>query len=363
MTGSTVITPPRQTDPEKLNAFVGKMLGDLGAVATATLIIIGDKLGLYRELQKGEPLTSEELAARTGTAERYVREWLANQAASGYLEYDAATRRFSLPPEQGFMLADESSPLYVNGLFELLQSMFVDEPAISERFRTGMGLGWHEHDPRLFEGCERFFRPGYNANLVKSWIPALTGVEEKLRRGASVADVGCGLGASTIIIAQAYPNSRFHGFDYHAESIALARERAKAAGVSDRVTFEVASAKSIPRDGYDLVAFFDCLHDMGDPIGAAKAVREALAPGGTWLLVEPYANDRLEENLNPIGRIYYACSTALCTPASLSQEVGLALGAQAGEARIHKVVSEAGFSHFRRAAETPFNIVYEIRVH
>jgi 2-polyprenyl-3-methyl-5-hydroxy-6-metoxy-1,4-benzoquinol methylase len=353
--------PPRRTDPDKLNALVGKMLGDLGAVATAALVIIGDKLGLYRELQKGQALTSAELASRTGTSERYVREWLANQAASGYVDYDAATQRFSLPPEQGFMLADENSPLFVNGLFELLQSMIVDEPAIADRFRTGKGFGWHEHDARLFEGCERFFRPGYHAHLVSSWIPALEGVEQKLRSGARVADVGCGLGASTIIMAQAYPNSRFEGFDYHATSIELARARAKSAGVAERTLFDVAPAKELPPRGYDLITFFDCLHDMGDPVGAAKSVRSALAPGGTWMLVEPFANERLEENLNPIGRIYYACSTILCTPASLSQEVGSALGAQAGEPRMRKVAEDAGFTHFRRAAETPFNIVYEVK--
>ncbi len=362
MSIETAAAPARHPEPEKLNAFVGKMLGDLGAIATAALVIIGDKLGLYRELQKGESLTSAELAERTGTAERYVREWLANQAASGYLEYEAATQRFSLPPEQGFMLGDEGSPLYVNGLFQLLQSMIVDEPAIAERFRTGKGFGWHEHDARLFEGCERFFRPGYNANLVTSWIPALQGVEQKLRKGAKVADVGCGLGASTIIMAQAYPNSLFHGFDYHAKSIGIARERAKAAGVGDRIVFEVATAKAIPQNDYDLIACFDCLHDMGDPVGAAKAVRRALAPDGTWMLVEPFANDRLEENLNPIGRIFYGCSTMLCTPGSLSQEVGAALGAQAGETRISRIASDAGFAHFRRATETPFNIVYEVKV-
>jgi SAM-dependent methyltransferase len=361
MAVDTLAAPARATDPDKLNAFIGQMLGDLGAVATAALVVIGDKLGLYRELQKGEALTSAELAANTGTSERYVREWLANQAASGYIEYDPATQRFSLPAEQGFMLADESSPLYVNGLFQLLQSMIVDEPAIAERFRTGTGFGWHEHDARLFDGCERFFRPGYNANLVSSWIPALEGMEQKLRDGAKVADVGCGLGASTIIMAQAYPNSRFYGFDYHAGSIELARERAKAAGVADRIVFQTAGAKEVPADGYDFIAYFDCLHDMGDPVGAAKNVRRALAPDGTWMVVEPFAGDRLEDNLNLVGRIYYACSTMLCTPASLSQEVGLALGAQAGEARIREVAKEAGFTRFRRAAETPFNIVYEIK--
>jgi 2-polyprenyl-3-methyl-5-hydroxy-6-metoxy-1,4-benzoquinol methylase len=329
----------RQPDPDKLNAFVGKMLGDLGAVANNALVIIGDKLGLYR----------------------YVREWLAAQAASGYVDYDPATQRFSMPAEQAFMLADENSPLNVTGLFELLQSTIVDEPALTERFRTGKGFGWHEHDERLFEGTERFFRPGYNAHLVNEWIPALDGVEQKLRKGAKVADVGCGLGASTIIMAQAYPNSTFHGFDYHPKSIELARERAKSAGLSDRIVFEALPAKSIPPGNYDLIAYFDCLHDMGDPVGAAKAVRNALAPDGTWMLVEPFANDTLEENLNPIGRIFYAASTMLCTPASLSQEVGAALGAQAGEARIANVVKEAGFTRFRRATQTPFNIVYEVR--
>ena len=351
----------RQPDPEKLNAFVGKMLGDLGAVANAGLVIIGDKLGLYRALEQGDALTSAELAQRSGTSERYVREWLAAQAASGYIEYDAATQRFSLPAEQGFMLAFEDSPLNVTGLFQVLQSMIVDEPALTERFRSGEGFGWHEHDDRLFDGCERFFRPGYNANLVSAWIPALNGVEQKLRSGAKVADIGCGLGASTIIMALAYPKSTFHGFDYHARSIELARERAEQAGVSDRIVFETAPAKAIPPGKYDLVTYFDCLHDMGDPVGAAKAVRSSLADDGTWLLVEPFANDRLEENLNPVGQIYYACSTMLCTPASMSQEVGLALGAQAGEARIAKVVKEAGFTRFRRATQTPFNIVYEVR--
>ena len=351
----------RQPDPDKLNAFVGKMLGDLGAIANTALVIIGDKLGLYRALQEGEPLTSAELAARTKTSERYVREWLAAQAASGYVDYDAASQRFSMPAEQAFMLADENSPLNVTGLFEMLQSMIVDEPAITERFRSGKGFGWHEHDDRLFEGCERFFRPGYNANLVSAWIPALDGAEQKLRTGAKVADIGCGLGSSTIIMALAYPKSTFHGFDYHEKSIELARERAQSAGVSDRIVFETASAKAIPPGNYDLVTYFDCLHDMGDPVGAAKTVRNALADDGTWLLVEPFAGDRLEENLNPVGRIYYAASTMLCTPSSLSQEVGLALGAQAGEARIANVVKQAGFTRFRRAAQTPFNIVYEVR--
>ena len=353
--------PSRTPDPDKLNAFIGKALGDIGAAASAALVIIGDKLGLYRELGKGEPLTSQELADRTGTHERYVREWLANQSAGGYLEYDPATKTYYLPPEQGFMLADATSPLYVHGVFQIIQAMMVDEPHIAERFRTGKGFGWHEHDTRLFEGTERFFRPGYNAHLIGEWIPALGGVEDKLKRGAKVADVGCGLGASTIIMAQAYPNSRFVGFDYHPESIEMARKRAADAGVSDRVTFEVARAQDFPGNGYDLIALFDCLHDMGDPVSAAKHIREKLAKDGTWMLVEPFANDKLEENLNPIGRIFFAASTILCTPASLSQDVGLALGAQAGEARLKNVAIDGGFTHFRRATQTPFNLVFEIK--
>jgi SAM-dependent methyltransferase len=362
MTAETVQPPkPRTPDPDKLNAFIGKALTDIGAAASAALVIIGDRAGLYRELGKGEPLSSSELARRTGCAERYVREWLANQAAGGYLEYDAATQRFALPPEQAFLLADETSPLYVHGIFQIIEAMMASEPQITERFRTGKGFGWHEHDARLFEGTERFFRPGYNAHLISEWIPALDGVEQKLRRGAKVADVGCGLGASTIILAQAFPNSTFEGYDYHQGSIELARRRAKEAGVTDRVTFEVAGAKDFPAHDFDFIAFFDCLHDMGDPVGACKNVFRALASDGTFMLVEPFANDKLEDNLNPIGRIFYAASTMLCTPASLSQEVGLALGAQAGEARMRKVVEEAGFTRFRRATQTPFNLIYEIR--
>jgi 2-polyprenyl-3-methyl-5-hydroxy-6-metoxy-1,4-benzoquinol methylase len=359
----TEMTPAVEHAPDsaKIEAFVGKMLGDLGAAATAVLIRIGDKLGLYRELAKGHALTSEELAERTGTKERYVREWLANQAASGYLEYDAQTRRFSLPAEHAIMLADESSPLFIHGAFQIVEAMMKAEAEIAERFVTGEGFGWHEHDRGLFEGTERFFRPGYNANLVASWLPALNGVEAKLQRGAKVADVGCGLGASTIIMAQAFPNSRFYGFDYHAGSLETARRRADEAGVADRIEFECAKASDFPGTGYDLIAHFDSLHDMGDPVGAATHVREALASDGTWMLVEPFANDRLEDNLNPVGRIYYAASTMLCTPGSLSQEVGLALGAQAGEARLRAVAQQAGFREFRRATETPFNIVYEAK--
>lgn len=348
-------------DQDKCNAFVGKMVGDVGATLTGALVIIGDRLGLYRALAEHGAMTSAELAERTGTHERYVREWLANQAASGYLEYDAATRRFILPPEHQPVLADESSPVLLCGLYQIAQTLYADEPQISEAFRTGRGFGWHEHDARLFSATERFFRPGYNANLVASWIPALDGVEAKLRRGAHVADVGCGLGTSTIVMAKAYPKSRFVGYDYHETSILAAQRAAESAGVSDRVRFEVAAATAFPGNGYDFIACFDCIHDMGDPAGAVGHIRDALAPDGTFMMVEPFANDALEDNLNPVGRIYYAASTILCTPASLSQKVGLALGAQAGEARLHAIVTGAGFTRFRRATETPFNLVFEAR--
>ncbi len=351
----------RPLDEAKLHEFAGKMLGDLGAAMGAALIIIGDKLGLYKTLNERGPMTAEALAAATGTRERYIREWLANQAASGYLVYDAADKTFSLPPEQAAMLADESSPLYMHGAFQIAQAAIADEPHITESFKTGKGFGWHEHDVRLFEGTERFFRPSYNAHLLSEWIPACEGVEAKLQRGAKVADIGCGLGASTILMAKAYPNSTFYGFDYHPGSIEKAKERAKAAGVADRIVFQTATAKDFPGEDYDFIAFFDCLHDMGDPAGAAAAIRKRLAPQGTWMVVEPFAGDRLEDNLTPVGRIYYAASTLLCVPASLSQEVGAALGAQAGEARIRAIAEEGGFTRFRRATETPFNIVYEIR--
>ena len=345
---------------EKLNQLLGQFVADFGAAFHAGLVVIGESLGLYKALAAG-PLTSAELAERTGTDERYVREWLNSQAAGGYVHYDAAAGRYSLTEEQAFALADEKSPAYLPGAFLLAVSALRAVPQITERFRTGEGFGWHEHDHGLFRGTELFFRPGYAANLTSSWIPALEGVEEKLKAGAKVADVGCGLGASTILMAQSYPASTFVGYDYHDGSIEQARQRAEEAGVSDRVKFEVARAKDFPGTGYDFVAFFDSLHDMGDPQGAAAHVRESLAPGGTWMIVEPFAGDRVEDNLNPVGRIYYSASTLLCTPASKSQEVGLALGAQAGEARLREVVTGGGFEQFRRAAETPFNIVYEAK--
>ena len=347
-------------DMNKLNAFVGQFVTDLGAAVHSGMVVIGEKLGLYKALA-GHPLSSAELAAKTKTDERYLREWLSSQAAGGYVTYDAATDKFSLSQEQEFTLAMEDSPAYLPGAFELALGSLAAVPRIVESFRSGAGMGWHEHADGVFHGCEKFFRPGYAANLVSSWIPALDGVKEKLEAGARVADVGCGKGASTILMAKAFPKSQFFGFDYHDKSIEAARESAVRQGVADRVTFQVASAKSFPGKNYDFVAVFDCLHDMGDPIGAAAHVRQSLGKDGTWMIVEPFANDQLKDNLNPVGRVYYSFSTLLCTPCSRSQEVGLCLGAQAGEGRIRDVVKAAGFDRFRRATETPFNIVYEAR--
>ena len=354
-----VATAP-QLDMDKLNAFVGRFVTDLGAAVHTGMVVIGERLGLYKALAAG-PMTSSELAAKTNTDERYVREWLASQAAGGYVTYDDKTERFSLSPEQAFTLANEDSSAYLHGACELALGSLAAVPRITESFRSGAGMGWHEHQESVFHGCEKFFRPAYAANLVSSWIPALAGVQEKLEAGAKVADVGCGKGASTILMAKAFPNSRFYGFDYHQKSVEGARESARREGLSDRVTFEVAAAKEYPGAGYDLVAVFDCLHDMGDPVGAAGHVLHSLAKDGTWMIVEPFANDQMKDNLNPVGRVYYSFSTLLCTHCSRSQEVALCLGAQAGEARIREVVSSAGFSQFRRAAETPFNIVYEAR--
>jgi SAM-dependent methyltransferase len=354
-------TIERPLDLEKLQQFVFRAVDEVGATLNTALVVMGDKLGLYREMAGSGPVTPAELAERTGCAERYVREWLNAQAAGGYVEYEADSGRYVLPPEQAIALTDEESPAYLPGFFQMALGSVNDSPRIAQAARTGEGVGWHDHVHDVHEGCERFFRPGYNANLVESWLPALAGVVEKLERGARVADVGCGHGASTIVMANAFPNSSFIGTDYHDGSIATARERAEAAGVDDRVTFEVAPASSYAGAAYDLVTMFDCLHDMGDPVGAARHVRQSLASDGMWMIVEPFAGDRVEENLNPVGRAYYAFSTLLCTPASLSQEVGLALGAQAGEARIRDVVERAGFTSFRRVAETPFNLVFEAR--
>jgi 2-polyprenyl-3-methyl-5-hydroxy-6-metoxy-1,4-benzoquinol methylase len=349
---------PVQFDPSKLDAFMGKAVVDIGAAMHATLIVIGDKLGLYKAMAGAGPLTSAELAAKTKTSERYIREWLNANAASGYVTYDAATKRFELQPEQGFALTVLDLP----GAFHIISACFKDEPKITQAFRTGEGVGWHEHDANLFFGTERFFRPNYEQNLLSSWIPALEGVGDKLTNGASVADVGCGHGASTMLMAKAFAKSRFCGFDYHSGSIEYARHVAGRDGLLDQINFEVASSKSYPvNGGYDLVTFFDCLHDMGDPKGAAKHVLSSLKPDGTWMIVEPFAGDKPEENHNPVGRIFYSASTMICTPASLAQEVGAALGAQAGEERIRDVVTSAGFKRFRRAAQTPFNLVYEAR--
>jgi SAM-dependent methyltransferase len=347
-------------DMDKLNVFMGRFVGDLGAAVHAGLVVIGEKLGLYKALAEG-PLTMAELASRTKTDERYLREWLSSQAAGGYITYDAKTQKFSLSAEQAFALAKEDSPAYLPGAFELALGSLAAVPRIAESFRTGAGMGWHEHDEGVFHGCEKFFRPGYAANLVTAWIPALEGVQQKLEAGARVADVGCGKGASTILMAQAYPKSTFFGFDYHDKSIEGARETAERQGLGQRTKFAVSKSKEFPGKDYDLVAMFDCLHDMGDPVGAATHVRQALAKDGTWMIVEPFANDELKDNLNPVGRVYYSFSTLLCTPCSRSQEVALCLGAQAGEARIREVVTKAGFTRFRRATETPFNIVYEAR--
>lgn len=345
-------------DQAKLDAFMEKAVMDMGAAMHAPLILIGDKLGLYRAMVGAGGLTSAELAAKTNTAERYVREWLNANAAGGYVRYDAATRRYELPPEQAFAL----TTLDLAGAFQIISACFKDEPKITQAFRTGDGVGWHEHDANLFFGTERFFRPSYQAHLVSEWIPALEGMKEKLERGAAVADIGCGHGASTMLMARAFPKSRFFGFDYHSGSVEHARHLAGRDGLLDQITFEVASAKSYPANGgYDLIAFFDCLHDMGDPAGAARHALSALKPDGTLMIVEPYANDRPEENHNPLGRLSYSVSTMVCTPASLAQEVGAGMGAQAGEQRTREMVKAGGFTRFRRAAETPFNLVYEAR--
>ncbi len=349
-------------DEAKLEEFMGQFVGDLGAAMSVPLVLIGDKLGLYKAMADSEPVTSEQLAERTGCRERYVREWLCQQAASGYVEYDAADGTFRLPPEQAMALTDEDSPAFIPGAFQLVAATVKDEPQIAERFRSGEGFGWHEHHEDLFCGTERFFRPGYLASLVGEWLPALDGVVEKLGAGARVADIGCGHGASTILMAKAFPASRFVGSDYHEGSVQAAREAAERAGVADRVSFEVASAKDFAGGPFDLVCVFDALHDMGDPVGAARNVSEQLAQDGTWMVVEPQAGDAIEENLNPVGRIFYGGSTMLCTPASLSQEVGLALGAQAGERRLTQVLNEGGFGRVRRVAETPFNMVLEARL-
>ena len=357
----TTIEQPAVIDTEKLMGFVFRAVDEVGATLNTALVVMGDRLGLYRALAGAGPLSPAELAERTDTAERYVREWLNAQAAGAYVDYDPDSGRYSLSAEHAVALTDESSPAYLPGFFQIALGSVLDSPRITEAAKTGEGIGWHDHGRDVFDGCERFFRPGYNASLVSAWLPALDGVVAKLQRGATVADVGCGHGASTILMAQAFPASTFTGSDYHEGSIATARQRAAEAGVSDRVRFEVAAASSYSGSGYDLVTMFDCLHDMGDPVGAARHVRQSLSADGTWMIVEPAAGDRVEDNFNPVGRAYYGFSTLLCTPASLSQDVGLALGAQAGESRIRDVVTGAGLNRFRRVSETPFNLVYEAR--
>ena len=357
----TSIAAAPAPDLAKLQTFMGQAVTDMGAALHAVLVLLGDRLGLYKAMADSQPVTPAQLAGRTGTAERYVREWLNANAASGYLTYDPTSATYTLPPEQALALAVEQSPVFIPGAFQIISACFQDAAHIEQAFRSGAGMGWHEHHHDLFHGTERFFRPGYLAHLTSSWLPALTGVTAKLERGAKVADIGCGLGASTILMAKAYPQSEFFGFDYHPGSIDLARSAAAREGLSDRIHFEVAAAKNYPGAAYDLVAFFDCLHDLGDPAGAAAHVRSTLSPDGTWMVVEPFAENSPEQNHNPVGRIFYSASTMLCVPASLSQEVGAALGAQAGEHRITEVLRSAGFTHIRRAAQTPFNLVFEAR--
>ncbi len=359
MTTTTNTVP--SVDPSKLDAFVGRFVGDLGAVLHAATVLVGDRLGLYAAMADSEPLLPVELADRSGVPERYAAEWLAAQAASGYVEYEPSTGCFRLPPEQAFALSDERNPFFAPGGLQVAASTIKDVDLIVEAFRSGDGVGWGEHHHDLFHGTERFFRPNYVGHLVDEWIPALDGVEQKLRDGARVADVGCGHGASTILMAQAYPNSTFVGFDPHEPSVRAARTAAQAADLAERCSFGVAAAADYPGEDYDLVACFDCLHDMGDPVGAAEHVHRSLGANGTWMVVEPYAEERLEGNLTPVGRVFYSASTMICTPNARSQQPGTALGAQAGEARLRTVIRDGGFDTVRRATETPFNLVLEAR--
>ncbi len=349
-------------DESKLNKIIQKVIEDIGATFHAPLVLIGEKLGLFKAMAGAGLLTAKDLAQRTGTAERYVAEWLPAMAAGGYVEYDPESGHYFLTPEQAFAFADENSPAYMPGAFQAATAAIRSEAKIAEAFRTGKGVGWHEHDPELYLGAERFYKPNYVANLVGSWLPALDGVEKKLKEGARVADVGCGYGVSTILMAQAFPNSRFSGFDYHELSIQWARKRAEEAGVSDRVRFEVFGAKDMPGNNYDLITMFDCLHDMGDPVGVARHMRKAIKNNGTWMIVEPFAGDRVEDNLNPVGRLFYCASVLLCTSGAIAQEGQMVLGGQAGEVRIREVVTAGGFTRFRRAAQTPINCVFEVRL-
>jgi 2-polyprenyl-3-methyl-5-hydroxy-6-metoxy-1,4-benzoquinol methylase len=344
---------------QKLHDFMLKAVGDIASTMSAMLLIIGDRLGLYKAMAESGPITSEELAKKTNTNERYIREWLANQAAGGYITYNPTDVKYTLPPEQAIVLADENSPVYIHGAYQVIRSLFKDEEKFVKMFQSENGLRWGEHHHDLFEGTARFFKPNYIGNLVSSWIPSLDGVEEKLKQGAKVADIGCGYGISTILMAKAYPNSKFYGFDNHSPSIEQAKEQAKK-GVIGNVEFSSVSANESIGNDYDLITFFDCLHDMGDPIGAMKFAKQSLKPDGTCMIIEPMANDKVEENLNLIGRIYYAASTLVCVPNSLADN-GPALGAQAGEKKIKEISETAGFTKFRRATNTPFNIIYEAK--
>ena len=348
-------------DEAKLHQFVGQMLSDLGGAASVALVRIGDALGLYKTMHERGPMTVAELAAAAGVNQRYLREWLSHQAASNYVSYDPATQKFTLPPEQAMVFAIEDSPVYMAGAFEVMAAMLENQAKVEPAFKIGGGVAWGDQAGCLFCATARFFRPGYHNNLVGNWLPALDGVVAKLEEGAKVADVGCGHGWSTVLMAQAFPKSQFIGYDYHPSSIEHAQAHARDHGVAANTRFEVGTAKNYPEKDFDLVAFFDCLHDMGDPAGAAAHVRQSLKSDGSWMIVEPMAGDRLEDNLNPTGRLYYAASTMVCVPTSLSQEVGAALGAQAGEAKLREVITAGGFSNVRRATETPFNMILEAR--
>jgi len=356
-------TTPSKIDEQKLHDFMLKAVGDIAGTMSAMLLIIGDRLGLYKAMvESGKPITSEELAKKTNTNERIIREWLANQAAGGYITYNASDGKYTLPPEQAMALADENSPVYIHGAYQSIKSFFKDEDKFVEMFKSGKGLRWGEHHHDLFEGTARFFKPNYVGNLVSSWIPSLDGVEEKLKQGAKVADIGCGYGISTILMAKAYPNSKFYGFDNHGPSVEQAKDASTKEGVTVNTEFNVISAndESIGND-YDLITFFDCLHDMGDPVGAMEFAKQSLKPDGTCMIIEPMANDKVEDNLNLVGRTFYAASTLVCVPNSLADN-GPALGAQAGERKIKETVEAAGFTKFRRAAQTPFNIIYEAKL-
>ena len=349
-----------ELNENKLHDLLGKVVVEMGAAANGPLITIGDKLGLYKSLSESGYMTSDELASKTNTSERYVREWMSAQACSGYIEYDSKSKKFFMTPEQSAVFGNDKSPVFMTGAFYAITSLYHDEPKILNAFKTGEGVSWGNHNKCLFCGTEKFFSPSYESNLISNWIPSMDGVTKKLGKGAKVADIGCGHAASTIIMAKAFPNSIFIGFDFHEESIQQAKLRAKEAGISN-VSFEVSTAKNFHGNDYDFITFFDCLHDMGDPVGACAHAKNALKTDGTCMIVEPFSNGSLEENLNPVGRAFYAFSTMLCVPCSLNQEVGLALGAQAGEEKLKEVVTAGGFSHFKRTTETPFNLILEAR--